>query len=860
MRLSVAIAAVFFSMVGLSMADNVRASIRKPTNIPAEALGPALQALAKQRDFQIVYVSEEIETLRTEGAIGEFTAEEALRHLLKGTGLTYEYLDEKTVTIVKAVHSGATTSIPTSTELELESRPVARENRKGLRLAQATGADKSTASSIVAQAGPDEQVRGALAEVVVTAQKREERVSEVPQSITAISGEALRSSDVQSLQDLAAVVPGMTITGSGGAGSNQIILRGITSGSDISPLVAVYVDDVPYGSVTAQSKFTSIAFEMGSFDLQRVEVLRGPQGTLYGASAFGGLVKYVMTPPSLDRIEGKVQLDGSGTDGGGFNSGVRAAVSVPLIADTLAVRVSAVRNHDAGFIDNVFTGASNVNASTTTAGRLAVLARPADWLTLRATVLGQDIARDGTDRVDFNGASGIPAYGDLQQSSRIAQPFNQTYRLYSLAGDADLGFATLSATAGYQTDRSSNVQEAPLYTHSLGGLLASHGHPIDDTALVPIPSGNITTGEIRLASKPETTLEWLGGLYYTKEDNFYTNNIVGYLHGTPIPFDIATFTGPTAYKEYAVFGDLTYHFSSSFDAQVGARYSRNKQSISQTYGDGLLTGPTVSNLQSSAGVATYLGTVRYHFNDRNLVYARVASGYRPGGPNTQVTDPVTGTVRGASSFAPDSIWNYELGVKLSPNRMVSFDASVFHINWKDIQLVSVVDGLTAFVNGGRAKSDGVETALAFLPVRELTLSVTAAYTNARLSDAVPSIKALSGQRLPNAPRISSSLQAEYRTELGGGWIGFSGAGWSYIGNRNVSFDGSTSPLQYELPAYQRIDLRAGAERGDWNLSLYAKNVANKRGEISADTSFALPLYRISVIQPRTIGALLTFTF
>jgi outer membrane receptor protein involved in Fe transport len=625
-------------------------------------------------------------------------------------------------------------------------------------------------------------------------------------------------------------------------------------------LVAVYVDDVPYGSVTAQSKFTSIAFEMGSFDLQRVEVLRGPQGTLYGASAFGGIVKYVMTPPSLDRVEGKVQLDGSGTDGGGFNSGVRAAVSVPLIADTLAIRVSAVRNHDAGFVDNVFTGASDVNSSTTTAGRFALLAKPSDWLTLRATVLGQDIDRDGTDRVDVKGASGAPAFGDLKQSSLIAQPFNQVYRLYSLAGDADLGFGVLSATAGYQTDRSLNVQEAPLYTHSLGALLASLGHPIDDTALEPIPSGNITTGEIRLASKDGTTLEWLGGLYYTKEDNFYTNDIVGYLHGTPIPFDLATFTGPTSYKEYAVFGDLTWHFSPSFDAQVGARYSRNKQSISQSYGDGILTGPTVSNLQSSAGVATYLGTARYHFNEHNLAYARVSSGYRPGGPNTQVVDPVTGTVRGASAFAPDSLWNYELGVKLSPNRMVSFDASVFHINWKDIQLVSVVDGLSAFVNGGRAKSDGVETALSFLPIRELTLSATAAYTNARLADAVPSIKALSGQRLPNSPRVSAALQAEYRTGLGGDWIGYTGASWSYIGNRNVSFDTSTSPVQYVLPDYQRIDLRAGAERGAWNISLYAKNVANKRGEISADTSFALPLYRISIIQPRTLGALLTFTF
>jgi outer membrane receptor protein involved in Fe transport len=211
-----------------------------------------------------------------------------------------------------------------------------------------------------------------MEEIVVTAQKRAERASDVPQSITAISGESLRSSNAQSLADLSARVPGMTVTGSGGVGANQIILRGITSGSDISPSVAVYIDDVPYGGVTVQSRVTNTAFEMGSFDLDRLEVLRGPQGTLYGAAAFGGLVKYVLTAPSLENFQVKAQLDGSNTDGGGFNSGVRAAVNVPLIKDVLAVRVSVVRNHDAGFIDNAFNGATNVNASTVTAARVSI--------------------------------------------------------------------------------------------------------------------------------------------------------------------------------------------------------------------------------------------------------------------------------------------------------------------------------------------------------------------------------------------------------------------------------------------------------------------------------------------------------
>jgi len=701
---------------------------------------------------------------------------------------------------------------------------------------------------------------GAIEEIVVTAQKRAEPASNVPQSITAISGDSLRSSNTQTLADLSARIPGMTVSGSGGVGANQIILRGITSGSDISPSVAVYIDDIPYGGITAESRSTNTAFEMGSFDLDRLEVLRGPQGTLYGAAAFGGLVKYVLTPPSLHEFQAKVQLDGSNTDGGGFNSGVRAAVNVPLITDVLAVRLSVVRNHDAGFIDNAFTGAPNINASTSTAARVSVLAKPADWLTLRATVLGQDIDRDGSNQIDFNAATGEPAFGDLTQSSRLAQTFSQRFRLYSVGGDADVGFGTASVTVARQKSQTQFVQEAPLYTASLGPILQTLGHPIDDTALAPSPSSDITTVEARLASNPGSAMEWQGGLYYTDEDNDYTNAIVGYLNGAPIPYTIALYSAPTSYKEYAAFGDVTYHFTRSFDTQLGVRFSRNDQDLAETYYPGLVTGPTVSGIRSSENVTTYLATARYHFTDSNMAYARIASGYRPGGPNVEVTDPITGMVRGGSSFEPDTLWNYELGIKLALNDVLTLDTSVFHIDWKNIQLQSVVHGLTAFVNGRRAKSDGVETALFYQPVHNLTLSATASYTNARLADAVPSIKAASGERLPNAPHGSAAARADYRMSLGNDWTGVAGASWSYIGNRTVSYDASVSPLQYELPAYQTVDLRLGAEHRALGLTVYVKNVGNTAGQIAADTTFNLPYYRISVIEPRTVGALITYTF
>jgi len=705
---------------------------------------------------------------------------------------------------------------------------------------------------------------GAIEEIVVTAQKRAEPASEVPQSITAISGDVLRSSNTQTLADLSARIPGMTVTGSGGVGANPIILRGITSRSDISPSVAVYIDDIPYGGVTVQSRATNTAFEMGSFDLDRLEVLRGPQGTLYGAAAFGGLVKYVLTPPSLESFQAKVQLDGSNTDGGGFNSGVRAAVNVPLITDTLAVRMSVVRNHDAGFIDNAFTGASNINASTSTAARVSVLAKPVDWLTLRATVLGQDIDRDGSNQIDFNAATGRPAFGDLTQSSRIAQTFSQRYRLYSAGGDADVGFGTASVTVARQNSATEFVQEAPLYTHSLGPTLARLGHPIDDTSLSPSPSSNITTVEARLTSNPGSALEWQGGLYYTDESNGYTNAIVGYLNGVPIPYTIALYSAPTSYKEYAAFGDVTYHLTHSLDAQLGVRFSRNDQDLAETYYPGLVSGPTVSGIQSSENVTTYLATARYHFTDSDMVYARIASGYRPGGPNVQVVDPITGTVRGGSTFQPDTLWNYELGIKLALNDVLTLDTSVFHIDWKDIQLNLVNPQVGGYEsNGSRAKSQGVELSVESRPLKGLTMGAWVAWDDAVLTQNAPantSVYGSSGDRLPYANRFSGNLSLDQEFALPAQATGFVGGTVSYVGDRLGEFASIIgSPARQTYPAYVRTNLRAGVKYGSWSCDLFVNNLTDRRGELGGGLG-TFPPFAFTYIQPRTVGLNVVKTF
>jgi outer membrane receptor protein involved in Fe transport len=337
------------------------------------------------------------------------------------------------------------------------------------------------------------------------------------------------------------------------------------------------------------------------------------------------------------------------------------------------------------------------------------------------------------------------------------------------------------------------------------------------------------------------------------------DNVFGYLNGVPVPVSIAPYDSPSIYKEDALFGDLTYHFTERFDAGVGMRLSHDQQTFSQEYG-GLVGGTNLSGVESDETVKTYLATLRYHLTDSSMIYARAASGYRPGGPNVQITDPKTGLSQGAANYKPDSLWNYEVGLKLSPMPSLTLDLAVFHILWKDIQLASSVDGFAAYINGGRAKSDGVEASVAYQLLQGLTLSASGAYINARLADDVPGIGGLADDRLPLAPQVSGTLRADYRRDLGGGWNAFGGVNLSYEGNRPLTFNANPFEQQYDLPAYTTVNLHLGTARNGLEFKLYAKNLFNKLGQNSADTSNAPLSYLVALTQPRTVGAEVTLNF
>ena len=692
-------------------------------------------------------------------------------------------------------------------------------------------------------------------EIVVTAQRREESVRDVPQSLVVIEGEAMTREGIQSVEDLVGKFPGVTTYSFGGAGQNQINIRGITIGFDSAATVATYIDDIPFGSGSAYSGLSQIGLELGTFDVQRIELLRGPQGTLYGATAMGGLLKYVLNEADPREFSAILQAEGN-AHSRSESYALRGAVNAPIVDDKVAIRITGLHAEDGGLVDNVATGERNVDSWDKQIGRVSLTFTPTEQLTIRGNALIQNFDRDGSSEVYYSLVSGEPVNGDLTHNQPIESYFRQDARLYSLSGDYDLGFASLQATLGHQrlvNNLQQDVSEA--FPPLLGAFF-----PIDAAAVRSRLYLKKTTAEVRLASNGKPKLEYIAGLYYTDENIEKFQQLSGYLGGVVLPIDLLTVRIPATYEEMAAYANATYHFTDRLNATFGLRVSRNDQNFEQI-GSGLLIGANPGSSVKDT-VVTYLSTVRYYFSEENMIYARAANGYRPGGPNLVLSDPVTGLPRGATAFEPDTLWNYEVGLKLRPARWLTADISVFYIDWSKIQLLAVVDGLGVYANGGGAKSQGVEFAFTARPTADLTMSLTGAWINAELTESVPDVSGAEGERLPNSPRWSLSAAADYRIFEGDKFSGSIGASWRYLGKRTSSFDANLSFPQYVLPDFHTVDLRAGLEAKHWTLDLYVRNLFDERGQLSATTGFAFAggPARVTVTQPRTFGAILTAGF
>lgn len=787
--------------------------------------------------MQVMMASDLVNHQTTEGVRGFVSAGAALMQLLQGSGLSY-VADQNTIHVV-----------PAKTALHL-----AQATRQQSADATATYPAQREASRKTAESAGDN-----LAEVIVTAQKREERLQDVPVPVTALDADVLVERNQSRLEDYFATVPGLSLSAAPFSGGQQsVAIRGIITSNYANPTVGVTIDDIPFGSSTALGQGSLLYPDIDPADLQRIEVLRGPQGTLYGASSIGGLIKIVTRDPSTSEFSGHVQVLGNNVDGGGTGYGVRGSVNIPL-SDVFAIQASGFTRRDPGYVENVTTGQRDVNQADVSGGHLAALWRPSETVSVKLSALIQDTNGDGTAAVDTNGNL-QPTLGDLRQARMPGtEGYSMEVRLYAATVNAKLGSLDFTSISGYGTNKYSELEDLSLTT----GPYALPIFGVTGASLGNYFETKEFTQEFRLTSPSDQFLEWLVGAFYTHESTssdqieFANQQATGSEVGVLGNFDF-----PTTVEEYALFGDVTAHLTDRFDVQVGGRESRNRQTYNETdsgaFYDPAVTYPTEVTQDDSF---TYLLTPRFRISPDFMVYARLASGYRVGGPNVTAIP-----LHLPTSFGPDRTYSYEVGIKGdSFSHMLTFDVSAYYIDWKNIQiyLTDPVSGSAYFVNGGRARSDGLETSIQVRPARGLSLTAVATMSDAVLAENFPSDSSAigsDGDRLPFSSRFTGSVLADQEIPLTGTLTGSVGGTLSYVGDREGQFATSYAPVRLRMPGYTSIDLRTGARYESWTFNVFLDNVADRRGIVTGNTTQAGSGYDAIYIQPRTVGASIAKTF
>ena len=631
--------------------------------------------------------------------------------------------------------------------------------------------------------------------------------------------------------------------------------------------MAVYLDESPFGSSSALLNGSILSGDFDTWDLQRVEVLRGPQGTLYGANSEGGLLKFVTAPPVLGVFSGAAEVTGEVVDHGGSGGEVRGVVNLPL-GEKMALRVGGFKQDAPGFIDDPSRSKIDLNDGHKYGGRISLLAVPVDSLSIRLTATSQESKYNGTPDVDVDPVTLKPALGDLQQQRFINQPSSFQYKNYNATINWDAGPFSILSTTSYGilnsnlfTDES-NAQLAPGFTFE--DLLTGAGLPNVGAYLDNLVDLKKFTQELRVSSPTTNFIEWQVGAYFTREQGhlFQHLNAMALPGGAPVialpPLEFAILD--STYKETSGFGNVTVHIIPQFDIQAGGRYSKNEQTATESISGLFANPPQAFSTPSEGHVYTYSVAPRWHIDANNMLYLRWATGYRPGGPNAL---PPVAPPDVPREYGADKTSNFELGIKSTLlDGLLSIDASVFHVDWTNIQLLEIVDNNGINGNGGKARSQGAEWSLGYVPVHGLTLQWTGAYTDAKLTTDAPAVHGNSGDPLPFAPKWGTSLDGEYDAAAFADWKYFAGATWSYVGSRKTYFGSDVTQMtQVSLPSYNSYGARVGLDNDHWRMTLYGKNLSDSRGITSYVSNGAPGLNgSVGVTQPRTIGVTLSTKF
>jgi len=751
---------------------------------------------------------------------------------------------------------------------------------------------------------------GQLSEIVVTAEKRDSTVLTTPISLTAISQADITDRGATDIASLLESVPGVSIRSSG-PGFTEFEMRGVSSTGGNSPTVGFYYDDTLL-TATSNSNEGKIVISPALYDVSRIEVLRGPQGTLYGSGSMGGTIKIVPNAPDLTKFDASAEVVVGGTDGGGLNNSENAMVNLPFGGGIAAVRIVGSYEHDSGWIDRIVTQPGtfpvpvdggtvrgnvlaapiaadykDVNDVNRSSVRISALITPIEGLAITPAFFYQTTTSGGWPQIDS-----IPGTEAHYQPIDVPENIYDQFKLGSLKIEYKNDLFAIDSNTAYWTRFEPNVQDSSESWATGLGLTAAPPAGLG-TAAYSVAAGGLgaaesqeynythqTTEELRISSVGDSKLKWLLGyfyqdfesildIYYPSQGTFFGSNEF-YANGTT---DLFTALNPLKLLQQSAFGQVTYNFTPAFAATVGARrYSYQTETVEELFGvvSGVAQGSTVttSTAEKDQGVTPKF-SLSYTFTPDLMVYATAAKGFRPGGgtgpvatsgpdsceKNLQSEYGSTGFVPGPDNFNADHLWSYELGEKwLGFNNRISINAAGYFESWVGVQQTNNLPecGVVYTANAGNAHVYGGELEIKGLITPEWVAALNSGYTHAVLVSADLQNSIFSpGTPLQDDPKWTGSASLSYRHALTDEL--------AITARGDITYVGSRTDTTYELntlPSYQIANLRSGIETKKWNVMYFINNIADKRALISDISQDAINLQqynRIAVNQPRTFG-------
>ena len=701
----------------------------------------------------------------------------------------------------------------------------------------------STAWPVMAQQAPTTPptAEDELQRVVVTANKRSEKQRDVAGTVSVISGNDLEQRGARDQEDFLKLTPGVQLN-RGDPNNNGITIRGLSSqaspesgGGQQNPS-GRYLEDVPLASPIGKGLVADIL----PFDLDRIEVLRGPQGALFGSGSLGGALRYVLAKPDMKSFGATAQVGVSRVSQGKTAPSLYGMVNVPL-NESAALRVVAFDRTSPGYIDNKGTMTKDANKTNQTGGRILFTVKPIKELTATVVTSTQKTSQD-----DFS-----YVFGDakkLEHDNPTLGRGTSQFDFSSLTVDYDLGSTTLTSITGHWKTKSNGVGDDTRLFGTLGMAL-----PL--VSRVNSGASESQSQELRLASKPGGNFSWVAGLFYQTNKG----NGAGKQSDPSGAFgvvDLVDLMIKQKASESAVFFDGEYSLGGGWSAGLGGRSYKTKTSFQQT--GTLFGGPSNSPVLAGGDEGTTpKASVKYRFND-NMWYALASKGYRYGGVNEGPP---------ATPFKSDTLWNYETGVRLAPAPGVQLDLSAFLLDWTNAQFTYfAMNGALPFSgigNVGKARSTGLEAALRWKVSPVFDVAASLARIDAKTTQDVQTmagrapVTIASGAQLPGTAKLQTALQGNYRFSGPFGTAGRFNVTHTHVGDRVIDLTAF-----YKAPAYDALDLGLSFNKDNWTMSAGLTNATDSRGIMNIqgtpDGNKSFQQYYLQ--RPRTLDLSVRYDF